>query len=141
VARLLEAAHGGQTLLSLATEELVREALPRQASLSDLGVHRLKDLQQPEHLFQLLHPALPADFAPLRLLATAPNNLPQQVTSFIGREKEIAEVKGILKGTRLLTLTGAGGTGKTRLALQVAADLLEGPGDGVWLVELAPLSD
>jgi predicted ATPase len=166
VARLLAAAHGGQILLSRATQELVREDLPEGASLRDLGTHRLKDLQQPEHLFQLLHPSLPAELSPVRSLEAFDHNLPMQVTSFVGREEATAEVKRLLaprdegkgmrdeEGTgqsrpssliphpsRLLTLTGAGGCGKTRLALQVAADLLEGESDGSWFVDLAPLTD
>jgi len=143
VARLLAIGHGGQILLSQAVYDLVKETLPEDASLGEHGLHRLKDLGQPERVFQLLHPSLPAEFPPLRSLSNPalPNNLPQQVTSFIGREKEIAEVKALLGKTRLLTLIGSGGGGKTRLGLQVAADLLEGVGDGVWLVELAPLTD
>ena len=144
-ARLMAMAHGGQVLLSAATLELVRDHLPDGAGLRALGAHRLKDQGRPEQVFQLLHPALPADFPPLRSLDSLalPNNLPQQPTSFIGREMQIAEIKALLSRTRLLTLTGAGGAGKTRLSLQVAADLLtgDGEGDGVWLVELAPLSD
>jgi class 3 adenylate cyclase len=140
-ARLRAVAHGGQILLSSATQELVRDALPEEIRFQDLGEHRLRDLARPERVFQLLHPDLPADFPPLSSLNTLPNNLPQQVTSFIGREKEMAEVRRLLSTTRLLTLTGSGGTGKTRVSLQVAADLLEGDGDGVWLVELAPLAD
>jgi predicted ATPase/class 3 adenylate cyclase len=141
VARLLAAGHGGQLLLSQATGELVREALPPEMSLRDLGAHRLKDLQQPEHVFQLLAPALPAEFPPLRSLEAFAHNLPAQLTSFIGREQAIAEVKQLLVAARLLTLTGSGGCGKTRLALQVGADLLEEYADGVWLVELAGLAD
>jgi predicted ATPase/class 3 adenylate cyclase len=141
VARLLAAAHGGQILLSRATHELVREHLPEDASLRDLGTHRLKDLQQPEHVFQLQHSCLPTELAPVRSLEAFAHNLPIQVTSFVGREAEIAEVKRLLTATRLLTLTGAGGCGKTRLALQVAADLLEGEDDGAWFVDLAPLTD
>ena len=142
-ARLMAAGHGGQTLLSAATQELVRDHLPDEAGLRDLGEHRLKDLGRSEQVFQLQHPSLPADFPPLRSLdnPALPNNLPQQVTSFIGRETQVAEVKARLNKTRLLTLTGAGGSGKTRLSLQVAADLLTGDGDGVWLVELAALTD
>jgi predicted ATPase/class 3 adenylate cyclase len=141
VARLLAAGHGGQILLSQATADLVREALPGQSSLGDMGAHRLKDLQQPEHLFQLLHPALPTDFPPPRSLEAFAHNLPAQLTSFVGRKKEIADVKRLLGTTRLLTLTGSGGCGKTRLALQVAAEVLEEYPHGVWLVELAALSD
>jgi predicted ATPase/class 3 adenylate cyclase/Tfp pilus assembly protein PilF len=140
-ARLRALAHGGQVLLSQTTGDLVREHLPTAASLRDLGSHRLKDLQQPERIFELLHPDLPADFPPLRSLAAFAHNLPAQLTSFIGREAEMAEVKQFLATTRLLTLSGSGGCGKTRLALQVAADLLEEYPDGVWLVELAPLAD
>jgi predicted ATPase/class 3 adenylate cyclase len=140
-ARLRAAAHGGQVLLSQATQALVSENLPSGAALKELGSHRLRDLQQPEQVFQLLHPDLPAGFPPLQTLSTHPNNLPQALSSFIGREKEVDEVKQRLSSTRLLTLTGVGGTGKTRLSLQVAADRMEEYPDGVWLVELAPLSD
>jgi hypothetical protein len=131
----------GQILLSQATADLVRAALPAAAALRDLGAHRLKDLGQPEHLFQLVHPELPSEFPPLRSLEAFAHNLPRQLTSFIGREREMAEVKRLLATTALLTLTGSGGCGKTRLALQVAADLVEEFSDGVWLVELAALSD
>ncbi len=141
VARLLAAGHGGQALLSLPTEELTRDALPPAVELLSLGEHRLRDLNRPEMVFQLLHPALPADFAPLKSLEHLPNNLPRQLTSFIGREKETEEIKTLLTRTSLLTLTGSGGCGKTRLSLQVAADALDQYLDGVWLVELAPLAD
>jgi predicted ATPase/class 3 adenylate cyclase/DNA-binding SARP family transcriptional activator len=141
VARILKAGHGGQVLLSLATEQLAGDHLPDGASLRDLGEHRLKDLARPERIFQLLHPDLPADFPPLRSLAAFAHNLPVPLTSFVGREEQIAEVERLLPTTHLLTLTGAGGCGKTRLALQVAADLVEQYADGVWLVELAALSD
>jgi class 3 adenylate cyclase len=140
-ARLRAAAHGGQVLLSAATQELIRDQLPEGVSLRDLGAHRLRDLHQPEHLFQLLHPDLPADFPPLRSLEAFAHNLPAQLTSFIGREREMADVKRLLAASRLLTLTGAGGCGKTRLALHVAADLVEEYPHGAWLVELAALSD
>ncbi|WP_309716778.1 adenylate/guanylate cyclase domain-containing protein [Armatimonas sp.] len=140
VARLLSTAHGGQTLLSQNTSSLVVTNLPERASLRDMGVHQLKDLASPEHIYQLEHPELPSQFPPIRSLSTHPNNLPQQVTQFIGREKETVAVRELLGQTRLLTLTGAGGTGKTRLALQVAAELLERFPDGTWLVELASLS-
>lgn len=140
-ARLRAIAHGGQIVVSLTTEELVRDGLKGGVSLKDLGLHRLKDLSRPEQVFQVLHPELPEDFPPLRSLDALPNNLPQQLTSFIGREQVIAEVLDIFKHTRLLSLTGSGGAGKTRLALQVAADLLEDYEDGVWLIELAVLAD
>jgi predicted ATPase/class 3 adenylate cyclase len=140
-ARLRAVAHGGQVLFSSPTYDRVRDHLPEGAALRDLGSHRLKDLQQPEQLFQLLHPALPADFPPLRSLAAFAHNLPVQLTRFIGREREMADVKRLLAASHLLTLTGSGGCGKTRLALQVAADLLEEYTDGVWLVELAALTD
>jgi predicted ATPase/class 3 adenylate cyclase len=140
-ARLLAAAHGGQILLSAATEELVRDALPPGVSLHSLGQHRLKDLQRPEHIFQVVHPDLPREFSSLRTLNAVPNNLPIQLTSFIGREREMREVKALLTQTRLLTLTGSGGCGKTRLALQVAADLLEDYPDGVWFIDLSVLTD
>lgn len=140
-ARLLSAAHGGQILLSAATEELVRDSLPKDVSLRSLGFHRLKDLQRPEHIFQVIHPELLTEFSSLRTLNAVPNNLPIQLTSFIGREREMKEVKELLKQTRLLTLTGSGGCGKTRLALQVAADLLEEYPDGVWFIDLSVLAD
>jgi predicted ATPase/class 3 adenylate cyclase len=139
--RLMAAAHGGQVVLSAATQELVRDALPEGATLKDLGEHRLRDLQRPERVFQLLAPDLTPEFPPLRTLDALPNNLPLQLTSFVGRERELAAVRERLTRHRLLTLTGPGGTGKTRLALQVAADLLPEYPDGVWLVELAALAD
>ncbi len=140
-ARLLSAGHGGQILLSLPTHELVRDSLPADVSLRDLGEHRLKDLIRPEHVFQVVTPDLPADFAPLKTLGSLPNNLPLQLTSFVGRDQEIGAVKGMVKQARLVTLTGPGGSGKTRLALQVASDLVDEYADGVWLVDLSALSD
>lgn len=142
VARLMATGHGGQTLLSGAAHASVQDTLPAAVTLLDLGRHRLKDLGHPEQVFELQHPALPGGFAPIRSLdnVRSPNNLPQQATSFIGREKQVAEIKDALGKTRLLTLTRAGGNGKTRLALQVAADLLDGETDGVWFVELAALA-
>src|SRR5262249_3301009 len=122
-------------------EELARDGLPEGASLRPLGEHRLKDLTRPEQLFQLLHPDLPSAFPPLRSLAAFTHNLPLQWTRFIGRAQEMAELNQLLPTTQLLTLTGPGGCGKTRLALQVAADLLEAYPDGVWLVELAALAE
>ena len=143
VARLQSTGSGQQTLLSRTTYDLVRDSLPYEATVQDLGTHRLKDLQRPEQVFQLLHPDLPDIFPPLKSLDNPdlPNNLPQQVTSFIGREKEIDGVKTLLDKTRVLTLTGGGGTGKTRLSLQAAAEVLENYPDGVWFIELAPLTD
>jgi predicted ATPase/class 3 adenylate cyclase len=140
-ARIMNAAHGGQVLLSQAVVDLVRERLPDDVTLRDLGMVRLRDLESPEHVHQLIHPRLRADFPALRSLETKPNNLPLQLTSFIGREHALAEVKRILAATRLLTLHGPGGIGKTRLSLQLAADVIEDYPDGVWFVELAGLSD
>lgn len=141
VARLLAAAHGGQVLLSAPTHELAAGQLPRDVHLRDLGEHELKGHARPEHIFQLLAPDLPTDFPPLPTLRTRPTNLPGQLSSFIGREEELAGVNRLLSKTRLLTLTGSGGVGKTRLALQAAADALDAYPDGVWWVELAPLAD
>jgi predicted ATPase/class 3 adenylate cyclase len=140
-ARVCGAAHGGQILLSQATRILVEEDLPEGVSLRDLGEHRLKDLTRPQRLFDVIVADLSVDFPPVKSLNVLPNNLPTQLTSFIGRDRQIAEIKALLSQARLLTLTGPGGAGKTRLALQVAADVLEGFKDGVWLVELAPLSN
>ncbi len=148
-ARLLAAAHGGQILLSDAAETLVRDSLPSNVTLRDLGEHRLKDLIRSEHIFQVIAADLPSEFPLPKTLNAFPNNLPMQMTSFIGRAHEIAEVKRLLSTARLVTLTGAGGCGKTRLALQVAAELLDDPStgsgqvfaDGAWLVELSPLAD
>jgi len=139
--RIMSAGHGGQILLSGATRELVRDMLPENTELQDLGEKRLKDLLRPEHLYQLNVSELPSTFPPLKTLDAFLNNLPLQLTSFIGRENEIAEVKQELEAHRLVTLTGSGGTGKTRLSLQVAANLLEKFHHGVWFVELAPLTD
>jgi predicted ATPase/class 3 adenylate cyclase len=143
LSRLLAASHGGQVLISLATQELAQDALPQEASLRDLGEHPLRDLYRPERVFQLLHPSLPPDFPPIRTLATRPNNLPLQPTPFLGREDQVARVVGFLgdEGSRLLTITGPGGVGKTRLALQVAAELLERFPDGAWFVDLSTLND
>ncbi len=140
-ARLRSIAHGGQTVLSTATSSVLGGDLPDLVTLEDLGVHRLKDLSVPEHVFQLRHPDLLADFPPLRSLDARPNNLPLQLTGFVGRIYELPEVEALLDSTKVLTLTGAGGSGKTRLALQVAADRLDDYPAGVWFVELDRLSD
>lgn len=141
VARLLSAGHGGQILVSESTRALVEHELAPEARLRDQGLHRLKDLAQPEHIYQLIAPELADAFPPLRSLDAFPNNLPRQLTSFIGREREMKEVKDLLSKTVHLTMTGPGGSGKTRLALQVAGDSIESFPDGVWLVELEALSD
>jgi len=139
VARLLSAGHGGQVLLSLSTQELVRDQLPLGAELRDLGVRRQKDLFGPEHTFQLAAPDLPSSFPPLKTLDLRSNNLPIHPTPLLGRERELAEIAGLLRraDVRLLTLTGTGGTGKTRLALQSAAELINEFEDGVFFVALA----
>jgi predicted ATPase/class 3 adenylate cyclase len=142
-ARVAAVGHGGQVLVSEAAAVLVRDGLPPGAALADLGRHRLKDLGRPERIFQLTAAGLPAGFPPLRSLGNPalPNNLPGQLSSFIGRDQEVAEVRALAGSSRLVTLTGAGGAGKTRLGLQVAAELLDGSGDGVWLTELAAVTD
>ena len=142
-ARIAAVGHGGQVLVSESAAALVRDWLPEGAALTDLGVHRLKDLGRPERLFQLHAAGLQAEFPPLRSLSNPAllNNLPAQLASFVGRGRELAEVRGLVESSRLVTLTGAGGSGKTRLGLQAAAGLLDGSGDGVWLAELAPVSD
>ena len=140
-ARIMSAAHGGQILVSQALADLVRPSLPAGVTLRDLGIVRLRDLASPERLHQLIHPGLRSSFPPLRSLESFPNNLPQQLTSFIGREREISQIGEALAGQRLVTLRGPGGIGKTRLSLQVAADVLARFPDGTWFVELAPLVD
>lgn len=136
-ARLRSIGHGGQILVSQVTHDLVADHPPSRVSFKALGTHRLKDLARPEQVFQVMHADLSYDFPPLRSLDALPNNLPAQRTAFIGRTKELAETRGLLSGTRLLTLSGTGGSGKTRLAIQLAAELLDDFEDGVWLVSLA----
>jgi predicted ATPase/class 3 adenylate cyclase/DNA-binding CsgD family transcriptional regulator len=141
-ARLRELAHGGQTVLSGTTGDLVADALPDDAWLADLGTHPLRDLPRPERVMQLCHPDLCNEFPPLRTReAAVVQHLPVQLTSFVGRDAEILKVRGLLAENRLVTLTGAGGVGKTRLAVEVAAAVAESYGDGTWYVDLAPLTD
>ncbi|MGO9656363.1 LuxR family transcriptional regulator [Mycobacterium sp.] len=141
-ARLRDLGHGGQTLLSGVTEALVLDRLPDDAWLTDLGSHRLRDLPRPERVVQLCHPDLVNEFPPLRVSASVVSRrLPVQLTSFVGRDTELAQVRELLASNRLVTLTGAGGAGKTRLAVQVAAQLAGEFSDGAWYVDLAPITD
>jgi len=140
-ARIMAAAHGGQVLLSGAVCERLEGRLPEGISLRDLGNARLRDLARPERIHQLLHRDLRSDFPALRSLEGTPNNLPHVPSSFIGRSRELAEVRALLPRTRLLTLTGMGGLGKTRLALQASAEAMDAYPDGIWLVDLAVVHD
>jgi predicted ATPase/class 3 adenylate cyclase len=140
-ARIMSVAHGGQVLLSQAVASLIGDRLPAGVALRDLGNVRLRGLASPERVYQVVHPQLRQNFPALRSLEARPNNLPQQVSSFVGRERELADVRKQLGNARLLTLLGAGGLGKTRLSLQVAAEVLDDYPDGVWFVDLAPLAD
>lgn len=137
--QLLAAGHGGQVLLSAAAAELVRDDLPAALGLRDLGEHRLPDLSRPQRVFQLSAPGLERAFPPLRTLDQRPNNLPQQPASFVGRQADLAELAGLVAPGKLVTLTGVGGTGKTRLALRLAADAAVDYPGGTWLVSLAPI--
>jgi predicted ATPase/class 3 adenylate cyclase/Tfp pilus assembly protein PilF len=141
VARLLAIGHGGQVLVSGACSELLQGEMPMHCSLRDLGAHRLKDLTHSEHVYQLIALNLPHDFPPLRSLDNLSNNLPRQITSFVGRDEVLADVKALIERFPLVTLVGSGGVGKTRLALQVGTELLDRYPDGVWFVDLAPISD
>ena len=143
VARLLSAGHGGQILLSHAAYALAHDFLSPEFTFQDMGEHRLKDLMRPEHIFQLLHPSLRAEFPALKTLDQCPNNLPAQSTRLVGRETTVADILTILRSNdaRLLTLTGPGGAGKTRLALHIAAEMLDDCGQGVFFIPLAPLSN
>ncbi|HET9589864.1 MAG TPA: adenylate/guanylate cyclase domain-containing protein, partial [Anaerolineales bacterium] len=141
--RIMSVGHGGQILLSQTTHDLVKDRLHNLhgTELRDMGERRLKDIVRPEHLYQVAAPDLLSEFPPLSTLETINHNLPAQLTSFIGREREIAEAREALASTRILSFVGPGGTGKTRLSLQVAAEQLPAFKDGVWLVELAQLAD
>jgi predicted ATPase/class 3 adenylate cyclase len=142
-ARIAAAGYGGQIVLSAATAALLGDSMPVGASLRDLGLHRLKDLERPERIFQLEADGLTAGFPPLRSLdnPNLRNNLPAQASSFVGRDAELSRVQALIASSRLVTLTGSGGAGKTRLGLQLAAGLVDGSGDGVWFADLAPLQD
>ena len=140
-ARIMGLGYGGQILLSEATTRLVEKSIPPYSTLTDLGEHRLKGIAPVERIFQLCHPDLVADFPPLKSLAAFKHNLPRQPSSFIGRTEQLQEITRLIKETPLLTLLGPGGTGKTRLMLQAAEEVIGDYPDGVWLVELAPLTD
>jgi predicted ATPase/class 3 adenylate cyclase len=139
--RLMSAGHGGQVLLSQAAYDSAKDKLPEHVQLIDMGDRRLKDVQRIEHLYQLSVPDLPSEFPPLNTLELFSHNLPAQLTSFIGREKEIEEIKKCIADNRIVTLTGSGGAGKTRLSLQVGMECLNQFPNGVWIVELAPVAD
>jgi predicted ATPase/class 3 adenylate cyclase len=140
-ARIMSAAHGGQILVSQTTRGLAGEDLPGDVSLLDLGEHELKDLPTAERLFQVVAPGLSEDFPPIRSIDSRPNNLPRQLTTFVGRQADIGEAKRALSSTPLLTLTGPGGVGKTRLAIEIAGELIDEFEDGIWFVDLGPLKD
>ena len=141
-ARLRDLGHGGQTLLSGATEALVLDGLPDDVWLSDLGTHSLRDLPRPERVMQLCHPDLVNDFAPLRVAkAVISQRLPVQFTSFVGRDADVTQVQNLVTENRLVTLTGAGGVGKTRMAIQIAGQIANEFADGIWYVDLAPITD
>src|SRR5262245_3444823 len=139
--RIMSVAHGGQILVSQSTYELTRDEMAGKSQFVDMGEHHIKSILRPVRLYQLNAPDLPSHFPPLKTLDYSPHNLPAQLTSFIGREKEIAEIKSLLHAARLVTLTGSGGTGKTRLSQEVGAQELTDFPSGVWLIELASLTD
>jgi len=139
VARLLGIGHGGQVLVSGTATDLLQGVMPPQSSLRDLGQHRLRDLSRPEQVYQLIAAGLLDMFPQPRSLDVLPNNLPRQATSFIGRDDVLTELKALLAKSQVVTIVGTGGVGKTRAALQIGADLLDGSGDGVWFVDFAPL--
>ena len=139
--RIMSAGHGEQILLSQSIFDLIKDGLPVKAELLDMGERRLKDILRPEHLYQLTVPDLPSEFAPLNTPQSVNHNLSAQLTSFIGREKELDEIKKLVAANRIVTLTGSGGAGKTRLGLQVGSECLHQFSNGVWLAELAPVTD
>src|SRR5215208_3158079 len=139
--RIMSVGHGGQILVSQTTYDLARDMLIEQSEFIEMGEHHLKSILRPVRLYQVCAPGLALQFPPLKTLDYSPHNLPEQLTSFVGREKEVAEVKDLLNAARLVTLTGSGGTGKTRLALQTAAEQISNFQDGVWLMEFAALQD
>lgn len=139
--RVMSLAYGGQILISHDSVDHIGEALLQPINFRDFGERRLKDLIQPMRLYQIISPVIPSEFPPLKTLDARPNNLPVQLTSFIGRDRELSELKNLCLGTRLLTLLGPGGTGKTRLALQAGADLIDEFANGVWIAELASIND
>ncbi len=140
-ARIADSAHGGQVVLSEPTAVLVERSLPEGVALRDLGKHRLKDLAEPETILQVIAQGLQTEFPLLRTLDAIPNNLPKLLTSFVGRDRELGEAIHLLESSRILTFTGPGGTGKTRLSLQVAAEVADDYRDGVFFVDLAPVTD
>ena len=141
VQRLMSVGHGGQVLISLATQELIQHELAEDVTLRDMGERLLKDMARPEHIYQLVIANLPSDFPPIKTLDVVRHNIPAQMTSFIGRKKEMAEIKQILLEHRLVTLTGSGGVGKSRLSLRVGSECLDQFPNGVWLMELAPVTN
>jgi predicted ATPase/class 3 adenylate cyclase len=141
VQRLMSVGHGGQILVSNTAENLLREGLSGQINLRDMGVQKFAGVPSPVRIFQVIVPHLPIEFPPLRTLDNLPNNLPAQLTSFVGRAKQLTDVKRLLNTARMLTLLGPGGTGKTRLSIQAASEMLDQYPDGVWFVELAPILD
>lgn len=141
VSRLMSAGHGQQVLISAPTAEFLAGELPEGCSLLELGAHQLRDVEHPEVIFQLCHPVLRAEFPALRTLDATPNNLPRELSTFVGRESELNEIKRLIRERSLVTLIGSGGCGKTRLAVQVASDLLAKFEHGSWFVDLAPLTD
>ncbi|HYM65967.1 MAG TPA: NB-ARC domain-containing protein, partial [Patescibacteria group bacterium] len=139
--RLRNLAHGGQVLMSATTRDLLYHHLPEGTRLKSLGEHKLRDIEVPERIFQVVHDNLREDFPPISTAPQAASNLPEQLTSFVGRERESAELKTLLERSRLVTLTGSAGAGKTRMAIKVAGELLDAYEDGVCMVELASLAD